>query len=225
SRVSWPGARLANVRERWPEEENSSTSGARLQRTRLGYAASVRRAPAATAVTAPANTPSSSASASQARHRPRKPARRIIPVAVIGPHPFRCRLCERIARGNGGRTTVTVVLALQRNGCLMPSPGARRAKEAGKPPGGGLLTRRIGRAWDGTNHCRPARERAMTNLAQIVVDAQAAHGGRLAVRQGSLAMTYGELATACGRAAALLRDAGVQPGDRVALMLPNVLAF
>ena len=64
----------------------------------------------------------------------------------------------------------------------------------------------------------------MTNLAQIVVDAQGAHSGRLAVRQGSLTITYGELAAACGRAAALLRDAGVQPGDRVALMLPNVLA-
>jgi long-chain acyl-CoA synthetase len=65
----------------------------------------------------------------------------------------------------------------------------------------------------------------MTNLAQIVRDAQAAHGSRLAVRQGSLTMTYNELAAACGRAAALLRGAGVQPGDRVALMLPNVLAF
>jgi len=45
-------------------------------------------------------------------------------------------------------------------------------------------------------------KRAVTNLAQIMRDAQADHGGRRAVRQGSLTMTYGELAAACGRAVA-----------------------
>src|SRR6266480_1162650 len=45
----------------------------------------------------------------------------------------------------------------------------------------------------------------MTNLAGIVRDAEAARGS--------------------GQAAALLRDAGVGPGDRVALMLPNVVAY
>jgi long-chain acyl-CoA synthetase len=65
----------------------------------------------------------------------------------------------------------------------------------------------------------------MTNLAGIVRDAQEARGEWLAVRQGELALTYAELALASGRAAALLRDAGVGPGDRVALMLPNVMAY
>ena len=65
----------------------------------------------------------------------------------------------------------------------------------------------------------------MTNLAGIVQDAQSARGEWLAMRQGELALTYAELARASGQAAALLRYAGVAPGDRVALMLPNVLAF
>ena len=65
----------------------------------------------------------------------------------------------------------------------------------------------------------------MTNLARIVQDARSARGEWLAVRQGELALTYAELAHANGQAAGLLRDAGVGPGDRVALMLLNVLAF
>src|SRR5215471_12535865 len=65
----------------------------------------------------------------------------------------------------------------------------------------------------------------MTNLAGIVRDAEAARGEWLALRQGELALTYTELARGAGQAAALLRFAGVEPGDRVALMLPNVLAF
>jgi long-chain acyl-CoA synthetase len=65
----------------------------------------------------------------------------------------------------------------------------------------------------------------MTNLAGIVRDAEARHGEWLAVRQGELALTYAELARVAGQAAALLRFAGVEPGGRVALMLPNVMAF
>src|SRR5215831_13994065 len=65
----------------------------------------------------------------------------------------------------------------------------------------------------------------MTNLAGIVRDAEAARGEWLALRQGELALTFTELARASGQAAALLREAGVGPGDRVALMLPNVVAY
>jgi long-chain acyl-CoA synthetase len=65
----------------------------------------------------------------------------------------------------------------------------------------------------------------VTNLAGIIRDAQAAGGGRPALRQDGRALTYDELARACGQAAALLRDAGLAAGDRVALMLPNVLAY
>ena len=65
----------------------------------------------------------------------------------------------------------------------------------------------------------------MTNLAGIVRDSEAAYGEWLAVRQGELALTYSELARGNGQAATLLREAGIGPGDRVGLMLPNVLAF
>jgi long-chain acyl-CoA synthetase len=67
----------------------------------------------------------------------------------------------------------------------------------------------------------------MTNLAGIVQAqaAQAEQGGRPAVRQGGQGLTYAELARGSGQAAALLREAGAGAGDRVALMMPNVLAF
>ena len=67
----------------------------------------------------------------------------------------------------------------------------------------------------------------MTNLAGIVL-AQAAQAGqreRPVLRQGLRGLTYGELEQGSGQAAALLREAGIGPGDRVALMMPNVLAF
>src|SRR5208283_5594985 len=40
-----------------------------------------------------------------------------------------------------------------------------------------------------------------------------------------LVLTYSQLRDAAGRAASLLASAGVVPGDRVAVMLPNVPAF
>ncbi|MBV9381323.1 MAG: long-chain fatty acid--CoA ligase [Streptosporangiaceae bacterium] len=65
----------------------------------------------------------------------------------------------------------------------------------------------------------------MTNLAEIVREAQAAHGGRAAIRQGDRVLTYDDLARAVGQIASFLRDEGITPGDRVAVMLPNVPAF
>lgn len=49
----------------------------------------------------------------------------------------------------------------------------------------------------------------------------AAHPERLAVTGGSRAHTYAELADRAGRLVGLLREAGIGPGDRVALFLPN----
>jgi long-chain acyl-CoA synthetase len=72
---------------------------------------------------------------------------------------------------------------------------------------------------------RGERGAAMTNLAQIVRDAEAARGEFLALRHGDRALTYAELALASGQAAALLREAGIRPGDRAAMMMPNVLAY
>ncbi|MFG1664075.1 long-chain fatty acid--CoA ligase [Streptomyces sp. Y7] len=65
----------------------------------------------------------------------------------------------------------------------------------------------------------------MTNLATFLVDSAEAHGDRVAVRQDDSTLTYAELDDACARVAALLRDRGVRPGDRVALTMPNVPLF
>jgi long-chain acyl-CoA synthetase len=65
----------------------------------------------------------------------------------------------------------------------------------------------------------------MTNLAGMVRDAQQTRGEWLAVRQGDRGLTYSELAHASGQVASLLREAGARVGDRVAVMMPNVLAF
>jgi long-chain acyl-CoA synthetase len=67
----------------------------------------------------------------------------------------------------------------------------------------------------------------MTNLAGIVREqaAKPAQSGRPAVRQDGQELAYGQLERGSGQAAAMLREAGVGAGDRVALMMPNVLAF
>ena len=65
----------------------------------------------------------------------------------------------------------------------------------------------------------------MANLSSVLAQAAADHGGRPAVRLDGLVLTYSQLEDAAGRAAALLSSLGVGPGDRVAVMLPNVPAF
>ena len=65
----------------------------------------------------------------------------------------------------------------------------------------------------------------MANLARILVDTAARHPDRPALRLGDLIVTYAELDAASRRVAGLLREHGVAPGDRVAIMLPNVPEF
>ncbi|MFE2015507.1 long-chain fatty acid--CoA ligase [Streptomyces sp. NPDC059491] len=48
---------------------------------------------------------------------------------------------------------------------------------------------------------------------------------RIAVVEGATRLTYGELWTEALRCAAGLREAGVKPGDRVAVLLPNTVEF
>jgi len=50
-------------------------------------------------------------------------------------------------------------------------------------------------------------------------------GGRLAVIDGEIRLTYAELEARCARAAGWLRAQGVGPGDRVALLLANRSAY
>ncbi|MER6345250.1 long-chain-fatty-acid--CoA ligase [Streptomyces sp. NPDC001595] len=65
----------------------------------------------------------------------------------------------------------------------------------------------------------------MANLAEFLVETAGRLPERPALRLGERVLTYAELDEHSARAAALLRSDGIQPGDRVALMLPNVPEF
>src|SRR5215218_2197645 len=63
------------------------------------------------------------------------------------------------------------------------------------------------------------------NLASIVTESAAKVPDQAALRLGDAALTYAELDELSARLAALLLERGMKPGDRVGVMLPNVLEF
>jgi long-chain acyl-CoA synthetase len=63
------------------------------------------------------------------------------------------------------------------------------------------------------------------NLARILTDTAAKHGDRTAFKLDDVELTYALLDDSSARVAALLKSKGLQPGDRVGLMLPNVPYF
>ena len=65
----------------------------------------------------------------------------------------------------------------------------------------------------------------MTNLGSLLEQAAADQPDRPAVRMDDLVLTYAQLREAAGRMSTLLTSAGIEPGDRVGIMLPNVPAF
>ncbi|MFH8734442.1 MULTISPECIES: long-chain-fatty-acid--CoA ligase [unclassified Streptomyces] len=65
----------------------------------------------------------------------------------------------------------------------------------------------------------------MSDLCALLARSARSHADRTAVRQGSSVLTYGELDDLTARFAALLRTRGVRAGDRVAMVLPNVVHF
>ena len=65
----------------------------------------------------------------------------------------------------------------------------------------------------------------MANLSSTLEKTVADHGERPVIRQDDLVLTYAQLRDSARRAASLLASLGVAPGDRVAVMLPNVAAF
>ncbi|WP_405700154.1 long-chain-fatty-acid--CoA ligase [Streptomyces sp. NBC_00069] len=65
----------------------------------------------------------------------------------------------------------------------------------------------------------------MTNLATLLTASASAHGDRIAVRHETTALTYARLDDLSARTAALLQTRGVRPGDRVAVIMPNVPHF
>jgi len=63
------------------------------------------------------------------------------------------------------------------------------------------------------------------NLAETITRSAERHPDRPALRLGDTELTYAELDRDSARLATLLRDNGVEQGDRVAIMLPNVPQF
>lgn len=65
----------------------------------------------------------------------------------------------------------------------------------------------------------------MNNLATLLTESARADADRVAVRQDEIALTYAQLNDASARFATLLQIKGVRPGDRVALVMPNITGF
>jgi long-chain acyl-CoA synthetase len=65
----------------------------------------------------------------------------------------------------------------------------------------------------------------MTNLAQNLIDTAAKDESHPAIRMDDAVLTYGQFRDAALRVGAALRARGVEPGDRVGMVLPNVPSF
>lgn len=63
------------------------------------------------------------------------------------------------------------------------------------------------------------------SIATILAESAQRHAGNAAVVLGDTRLTYAQLWGGARQYAAVLRDRGVQPGDRVALLLPNTPHF
>jgi long-chain acyl-CoA synthetase len=65
----------------------------------------------------------------------------------------------------------------------------------------------------------------VTGLSGNLVASKNRHPDRVALRCGDLRFTFAEFDSAAARFATLLDKAGIEPGDRVGVMLPNTPAF
>jgi long-chain acyl-CoA synthetase len=63
------------------------------------------------------------------------------------------------------------------------------------------------------------------NLATILTESAAAGPGQVLAHAGELSFTYAEVDEMSGRVGVALRAIGLQPGDKVAVQLPNVPQF
>src|SRR4051794_12615363 len=64
-----------------------------------------------------------------------------------------------------------------------------------------------------------------TSLAQLLTETASAHANRPALKLDDTVVNYAVLNEGATRIAGLLKDKGLQPGDRVGIMLPNVPYF
>ena len=72
------------------------------------------------------------------------------------------------------------------------------------------------------------RERSVKagrNLASILTETAQGHGDRTALKLDEIELSYAQLEEASARVAGLIQAKGIEPGDRVAVMLPNVPYF
>ncbi len=65
----------------------------------------------------------------------------------------------------------------------------------------------------------------MTALSANLIASKERHPDRIALRCDDLQFTFAEFDAAAARVATLLEQAGIEPGDRVGVMLPNTPAF
>ena len=65
----------------------------------------------------------------------------------------------------------------------------------------------------------------MSNLSLNLVAAAVDHPHQTALRCDDVALTFAEFDAAAARTATFLERAGIEPGDRVGIMLPNIPAF
>jgi long-chain acyl-CoA synthetase len=65
----------------------------------------------------------------------------------------------------------------------------------------------------------------MTNLAQNLLDTAAHEGQHPALRMDDAHLSYDEFRDSALRVAAAVQARGIEPGDRVGMVLPNVLSF
>ena len=65
----------------------------------------------------------------------------------------------------------------------------------------------------------------MSNLATILNETKERHGDRTAIKLDDVELSYAALEEGSTRAAGILREKGIEPGDRVGIMLPNVPYF
>jgi long-chain acyl-CoA synthetase len=63
------------------------------------------------------------------------------------------------------------------------------------------------------------------NLATVLTDTAAEHGDSIAIKLDDTELAYKVLHGASAHIAGLLKSRGVEPGDRVGIMLPNVPYF
>src|SRR5206468_7526750 len=101
-------------------------------------------------------------------------------------------------------------------------PGSRPSISlSSRAPQGWLLVQSAYRA-SLTEVCRLAAGQTMSNLANMLSAAARQNGEGVALRLDDVAVPYSAFEAARARIAGLLAAAGIEAGDRVGAMLPNV---